>query len=172
MLFRIKICGITTPEDALAAEKAGADAVGLNFFPGSKRHVSESDAIRIVDALPAHVARVGVFVNQHPNEVRGLAERFDLDWVQLHGDESDEWLESLRPYGLLAVARLQEGVSASEVAEVGRRLNRLAPAAALVERRHGAEFGGTGVAVDWQAAALLRSHLTMPLVLAGGLQGG
>lgn len=91
MNLRVKICGITSLDDALAALDAGADALGLNFFAGSKRYLDPQRAAQIAHAVP-QVARVGVFVNAPPDEVAHLARQLRLDAVQLHGDETPETL--------------------------------------------------------------------------------
>ena len=86
-MFRLKICGITSIDDARAAADAGADAVGLNFFRKSRRFVEPDVAQQIVAALPSDVAKVGVFVNHEAREILEVLEQVNLDFVQLHGDE-------------------------------------------------------------------------------------
>lgn len=97
--FRIKICGITSPEDALAAIAAGADAIGLNFFPGSLRYVDPDKAAGILAAINStgdnHPAIVGVFVDSPPRELVEFAHRLGLRWVQLHGHEDDEYIDQI-----------------------------------------------------------------------------
>ena len=87
MRTRIKVCGMTRLEDALDAVAAGVDAVGFNFWPGSKRHVEVARAREIAAALPPGVLRVGVFVRATPAEVRAAVAEVGLGAVQLHGDE-------------------------------------------------------------------------------------
>ena len=89
-MFRIKICGITTPEDALMAADAGADAIGLNFFAKSPRNLSPHAARIVAAVVRGRVTRVGVFVNPSLAEVRAIASDVGLDLVQLHGDEPPE----------------------------------------------------------------------------------
>ncbi len=89
--MRVKICGITRPEDALHAESAGADALGLNFVPGTKRFISLERAREIVRALGPFVARVGVFQNASLETVLETVQTTGLNVVQLHGHESDEF---------------------------------------------------------------------------------
>ena len=84
-MFRIKICGITTVEDALLAAEAGADAIGFNFYERSPRYVTTERAKEICLALPTGVAKVGVFVNSLPKGIAATAERVGLDAIQLHG---------------------------------------------------------------------------------------
>lgn len=104
LAFTIKICGITDPEHAIDAMKAGADAVGLNFFQASKRSVSEAQAGEIINALEVvakaensrRPAVVGVFVNHSADEICHLAESLRLDGIQLHGDESTDFFQGLK----------------------------------------------------------------------------
>src|SRR5579862_4351400 len=85
---RVKICGITRPQDAALAARLGADAIGFVFWSGSPRRVSADQAAAIAEGLPGSVARVGVFVDASPAEVRAIAHEAKLDAVQLHGSES------------------------------------------------------------------------------------
>ena len=86
MKFLVKICGVTRPHDAELAVKAGAGAIGINFWRGSKRFVEDAQAREILSAVPPSVLRVGVFVNAHPLVVTETVSELKLDRVQLHGD--------------------------------------------------------------------------------------
>lgn len=170
-VFRIKICGITSPEDAALAADAGADAIGLNFYPPSPRFVDESVARRIVEALPDGVARVGVFVNAPVEQVLRRAEQLRLDWVQLHGDESPSFVAAVAPRRVVRACRLgPEGLAAlvdylAQCQELGAM-----PSAVLVDACLPGQFGGTGQTADWDALAGYRSlHMRPALLLAGGL---
>jgi len=106
---RIKVCGITRLEDALACVEAGVDAVGFNFWPGSKRHVAVADAAEIAAALPPGILRVGVFVRARPSEVRSIVAGVGLGAVQLHGDEDPaDYLEAGAP--LWQVLRIESSL--------------------------------------------------------------
>ena len=94
-MFRIKICGITTPHDARLATAAGADAIGINFYAGSKRYVEPQLAKKIGEAAGDSLVKVGVFVNSPPAEIRRLEEEVPLDYVQLHGDEGPQIVAEL-----------------------------------------------------------------------------
>src|SRR3990172_6068653 len=115
-MFRVKICGVLSPEDAAAAANAGADAVGFNFYPQSPRFVMPDRVRQIVDALAPGVVKVGLFVNAPCDEVSRTFDRLGLDLVQLHGDEPPEYLAELSgrpvmrafrvgPQGLLPVKK-------------------------------------------------------------------
>src|SRR5690554_6596666 len=107
-LFRTKICGITNVTDACAAVAAGADAIGLNFFPRSPRYIDPILAREIAAALPTGVAKVGVFVNASPAEVREIASAVGLDLIQLHGDEPPELLSEFGHRPLIKAFRCRD----------------------------------------------------------------
>ena len=160
---RLKICGLTRAEDAAAAVRGGADAVGFVLWTRSPRAVSPDTARAIARQLPALVTRVGVFVNTPPDEVGALVRYVGLDAVQLHGDEPVE------PYLALGV-RIIRAVAAGDAPadELARRF----PDAVtiLVDALDRERRGGTGQLADWEfAAALARLR---PIVLAGGLTAG
>lgn len=158
MRVRVKICGVTRREDALAAARLGADAIGFNLWPGSRRHVT-ADAVRpIADALPPFVAAVGVFVNQPAAEVQALAARAGLSMVQLHGDESpSDWAEF--PLPILKAIRVSGSSSLDALDQW--------PARGFVLDAPSDGFGGSGTTFDWTSAREAAArHL---VVLAGGL---
>ena len=170
-MFRIKICGITRPEDALLAAEAGADAIGLNFYTGSPRHVTEATAKLIIQVLPVGVAKVGVFVNMPPGEVAATADRLHLDWIQLHGDEPPEALTELAPRHVIRALPC----SAARMRAVNKYLERCrtlgtVPAALLADAAISGAYGGTGRTAAWTELAPPHDWLLgIPLILAGGL---
>ena len=171
-MFQVKICGVTTPEDARLAVEAGADAVGLNFYAKSSRYVPPAAARTIAEAIPAGVERVGVFVDTPQAEIVELAAALSLDWIQLHGDQGPEFGAGL-PSGIpiLRAYRMDES-GLGKIAELmqlcvdaGR-----APDAVLVDAHVKGQFGGTGKTADWQALQHWQEQpFKHPLVLAGGL---
>jgi phosphoribosylanthranilate isomerase len=170
-LFRIKICGVTSAKDAQFVALAGADAVGLNFYPQSQRCIDMPTAQSIVQVLPSKVFRVGVFVNSAPSDITAVASALNLSWVQLHGDEPPELAAAIGGVSILKafpfddglVTRVREYFDACQ--RLGARLGGL-----LVDAPRRGEFGGTGEVVDWKSLAAMRSSLPdLPLVLAGGL---
>jgi phosphoribosylanthranilate isomerase len=172
-MFRVKICGITNVDDALVAAEAGADAIGLNFFAGSKRCIDLSEAKKIADAVGGDIDRVGVFVNAATDAIQQTCEAAELHCVQLHGNESPEFLHSLdrnlrilraRRLDARGVGPLRDDVTACSNA-VGASL-----VALLLDADAPGEYGGTGHTVDWHAVAGYREWIgEVPLVLAGGL---
>ncbi len=174
-MFRIKICGITTVQNAQAAAEAGADAVGLNFYAQSKRCVDVVRALRIADALPSHVVKVGLFVNADVKMISAVHQRIGFDLIQLHGDEPPEFLTRLCDAGLLNVPVMRafpfagDFTRLTESIDACRRLGCL-PELALLDAAAPDKYGGGGVACDWNAAAAYHEiHSMPPLVLAGGL---
>ena len=94
-VVKIKICGITNLEDAAAAVDMGADLLGFNFYPRSKRYITAAEAIRIIDKLPTFVDIAGVFVNATVHHIKEVAEECFLNWIQLHGDETPDFCDSV-----------------------------------------------------------------------------
>lgn len=158
-MFRIKICGITNESDALHAVACGADALGFVFFTGSPRCVDTETVRTIVDQLPADVVKVGLFVNEQPEEVNRCAAASGIDLVQLHGDETPDYCKQIdKP--IIKALRVRDEESLAGWQDY--------PAEALLlDAWHPEKFGGTGDACDWQLAARLARQTT--IILAGGL---
>lgn len=162
---RTKICGITTPEDALLAVEAGADAVGV-IFAESPRQVSPAVAERIVRVLPPWVTSVGVFVNTAPEEIARVADQVGLDAVQFHGDELPCQVEDVaRHHRVLKAFRIAD---AADLGDALDYLGQCRPHACLIDARVEGRYGGTGHTAPWELIGPQRSAL-WPLVLGGGL---
>ncbi|KPK69038.1 MAG: N-(5'-phosphoribosyl)anthranilate isomerase [Acidithiobacillales bacterium SM23_46] len=160
MPTRIKICGITRPDDGLAAARAGADAIGLVFEPRSPRFVGTEQALAVVRALPPFIKVVGLFVNAAAEQVRDVMGRVPLDLLQFHGDEPADFCRIFsRPY--LKAISMREGIDVRTA--VGRYPD---TAAVLLDTHHVQLAGGTGERFDWSR---IPTDLGKPLVLAGGL---
>ncbi|HEX4886287.1 MAG TPA: phosphoribosylanthranilate isomerase [Casimicrobiaceae bacterium] len=158
---RVKICGITRPEDALAAARAGADAIGLVFWPGSARAVTHERARAIVAALPPFVTTVALFVDPSAEAVRAALAHVPLDLLQFHGAESAAFCRAFgRPY--------LKAVAASPGTDLLESLSPFDDAAGVLIDAPplGGVPGGTGRTFDW---SLLPPGLPRPLVLSGGL---
>jgi phosphoribosylanthranilate isomerase len=171
--FQIKICGLTSVDDALAAADAGADAIGLNFWPRSKRHVSQAEAWDIEAAVAHRVVKVGVFVNASAEEVSNTAKEVGLDWIQLHGDEPAQLLAEM-PLNLRVMRALRCGVKGMAGArDFLAACCERAPDAILIDADAGNSYGGTGQVADWTRIAHERHMIgPVPLILAGGLTPG
>jgi phosphoribosylanthranilate isomerase len=160
-MTRIKICGITNVDDALAAVEYGADAIGL-VFASSPRRVDADTARRITEALPPFVARIGVFADEARSIVQ-VAGMCGLDAIQLHGNQSDEFAKGLMPYRrVIRVIRVKDGFSMTTVTDY--------PSADgyLLDSFVDHALGGTGKAFDWTLASLVKDF-AKPIILAGGL---
>ena len=161
----VKICGITTPEDARLAVEAGADALGFVFWPMSPRRVDPAAAAAIARELPPFVLRVGVFVNTPRQEMARIAEAVGLDILQLHGDEPPEALIGL-PRRAIKAVRVGRGFVADDASRYVS-----VTAGLLVDTRLAGDTqapGGSGVPFDWSLVKGLATRVPF-LVLAGGL---
>jgi len=170
-MFRIKICGITDLEGAEICLAAGADAIGLNFYPQSRRFVAAETAREISRAVSGQLVRVGVFVACPVEEVRELAAFVGLDAVQLHGDEPPEDVVALSPLRVVKAFRIQD--SCQIVEDYLARCRELGtfPAMILLDTWSPGAPGGTGKTFDWSAAAeFVRRRPDVPVALAGGLR--
>jgi phosphoribosylanthranilate isomerase len=160
---RVKICGITRPEDGAKAGELGADAIGLVFHPRSPRFVTVETAKKIVAALPPFLTVVGLFMNAEPAAARAVIDRVPLHLLQFHGDEDPDYCAS---FGLPYLKAVPMGADA-DVLDYQRRY---ATAAALLLDSHGGNtMGGTGQGFDWRRIPTERCK---PLILAGGLHPG
>jgi len=157
---RVKICGITRTEDALAAVNAGADALGFVFYAPSPRHISIQQASLIFDSLPPFINKVALFVNPSREEVDEALASLSIDVLQFHGDEDAAFCESFnKPY--LKAIRVQPGTDFSKLAEDYKMASGL-----LFDAFDSKQYGGTGHTFDW---SLLPNNYPTPLILAGGL---
>lgn len=160
---RVKICGVTRPEDGVTAAQLGADAIGLVFHPPSPRYVTADLAYRIVAALPPFVATVGLFMNAEPAAVRAVLSEVPLSLLQFHGDEDPGYCAA---FGLPYLKAVPMGADA-DVRDYERRF--AAAAGLLLDSHGGHKMGGTGQSFDWTRIPAERRK---PLVLAGGLHPG
>ena len=160
-MTKIKICGIKTLNDALAAIEAGADYLGFNFYPKSVRFIEKQACKEITAVLKKeypHIKLVGVFVNSSVEEVKDILDTCSLDLAQLHGDETAETLNELEGKAFKAFRGIPENINGFARDD--------APAL-LVDASVKGAYGGTGVTADWNGAAELAKRY--PLLLAGGL---
>lgn len=160
MRTRIKICGITRPEDARAAARWGADAVGLVFFAQSPRAVAIEQAREIVTVLPPFVTAVGLFVNATRAWVEQVLATVPLGLLQFHGDEAPE---DCRGYGRPYIKAVRMRADVDLVAELRRYHD---GAGVLLDAYRPDLYGGTGQRFDW---GRIPTDPPMPIVLAGGL---
>ncbi|MDP5239796.1 phosphoribosylanthranilate isomerase [Uliginosibacterium sp. 31-16] len=156
---RIKMCGLTRPQDVLAAVAAGADAIGFVFYPPSPRAVSIAQARELCALLPPFVTSVGLFVNESAEQVREVLAAVPLGLLQFHGEEDAAYCASFgRPW--MKAARVRAGFDLVNYAA------RFPGTAGLLVDAWVEGYGGGGEVFDW---SLLPEHFPVPLVLAGGL---
>lgn len=157
---KVKICGVRSVADAQAAVAAGADALGLNFWPGSPRFVEPEAAREIIRALPPFVSSVGVFVNEHPHRMLEIASHLNLGALQLHGDESPELCAGLAPFKVIKALRVADDLDLNKIRDYAVDM-------ILLDAGVKGSYGGTGRAFDWRIAVEAKRHAS--IILAGGL---
>ena len=166
MSVRVKICGVTRLEDARLAWAAGADALGLNFYPRSPRYVTAQVAAALARTRPALGSVVGVFVNEAPDTIRALVRECGLTAVQLHGDEPPE---ACSGFGVPVIKALR--VRGPEDVERARRYVGAGDVTSLLLDGAAPGYGGGGVGFDWSLVARL-AEAGVPVLVAGGLHPG
>jgi tryptophan synthase beta chain len=157
---RVKICGITRPQDALVAAQLGVDAIGLVFYETSSRAITVEQAQAIVRDLPAFVTVVGLFVNAQPQWINQVLSEVSLDNLQFHGEETPEYCGMFgKPY--IKALRMRPSI------DIQREAQRYTQASALLLDSYVPGLqGGTGVTFDWRR---IPTHISKPLIIAGGL---
>ena len=163
-MVKVKICGITNLEDALAAADLGADMLGFNFYEGSKRYVEPAEAAKIIIGLDGRVDPVGVFVNADLGTIQRTVEAAGFAAVQLHGDETPEFVHEVARTCCVPVIKALR-VSPGFLVEVVREFS---ADSILLDVFSPAAFGGTGERFDWRVAVAAKEY-TDRLFLAGGL---
>ena len=160
LIVKVKICGITNYQDALAAMDMGADLLGFNFYPESPRYVTPQKAADIINKLPGFIDIAGVFVNaliENINEINNLC---NLDWVQLHGDEDPEFCRSLLSHNVKTLKAIRvKNQTDIEKAES------FFTDAILLDAFDPQKYGGTGLTFDWN----IIGHIGKRVFLAGGI---
>lgn len=160
MRTRVKICGFTRAEDAVCAAQLGVDAIGLVFYPPSPRNVDIEQAVKIVNALPAFVSVVALFVDEQEARIREVLERVPVDCLQFHGDEPAEACRIYDKRYMKAISMRQD-VNIPALAQCYHDASGL-----LLDAYHPDAKGGTGSRFDWD---LIPRQCALPIILAGGL---
>jgi phosphoribosylanthranilate isomerase len=171
---RVKICGVTRVEDALAAARAGADAIGMVFYSGAKRCITAERAKEILSVLPPFVTSVGLFVDSPAAEVRRVALSLGLRHVQLHGHEDAESVRQLEGFAVLKAVRVAREIFRSELDAWREAIaSGLPQLRGLVLETPTSAPGGTGIENDWNAVREAQAAGAFtglpPIIAAGGL---
>jgi phosphoribosylanthranilate isomerase len=159
---RVKICGITNIEDAVAAVDAGADALGFMFFAQSKRNIPFERAAEIIQKLPPFIAKAGVFVNASEEFIRRAVTDTGIDTLQLHGEEPPEFCAKLSPLKIVKAFRVHDRSTLAECHQYREH-------AWLLDSYVDGVHGGTGAVFDWDVA-VEATKLSRMVILAGGLK--
>ena len=160
LIVKVKICGITNYEDAAAAMDMGADLLGFNFYPKSPRFVPPEKGMEIINKLPGFIDVAGVFVNAPLEQIRETISQCQLDWVQLHGDESPEFCQSL----LTVNVKTMKALRVKDQTDI-ERADSFFTDAILLDAFHPEKYGGTGLTFDWNIVG----HIGKRIFLAGGI---
>lgn len=163
MRTRVKICGITRREDALAAVQYGADAIGFVFYDASPRCVNIDQARKIVELLPPFITKVGLFVDADSDWVTEVQTQAGLDLLQFHGAEAPDYCQQFgRPY--VKAVHMQTGVDLRDLESKYAQSSGL-----LLDTYAKNQAGGTGRPFNWN---LIPKNMDKPIILAGGLTPG
>lgn len=160
LIVKVKICGITNHEDAVAAMNMGADLLGFNFYPKSPRYVPPEKVAEIIKKLPGFIDLAGVFVNASIDEIHEISNVCPLNWVQLHGDETPDFCRQLLTHDVktMKAIRVKDG---SDI----RRAEQYFTDAILLDAFRPESYGGTGRTFDWNVIG----HIGKRVFLAGGI---
>jgi len=159
--MRVKVCGLTSYEDAVLALDQDVDALGFNFFPRSPRYIRPEEARAIIRRLPPFTTTVGLFVNvSNPAELAESARYAGVQVLQLHGDESPDYCRQLSDWILVKAIRIGQNLAPEPLADYPAR-------AFLLDAKDDVFFGGTGRTFDWSLAEGIKK--LRPIILAGGL---
>ena len=157
--MKIKICGITTLDDALMCADLGIDYLGFNFYPKSSRYISPAKAAGIIEKLPPGCVPVGVFVNSHIDAIKTIQQQTTIQCIQLHGNESFNVCQSIS-------LPLIKAISVKSIRDLDN-LAQFASISTLLIDSFDNAYGGTGSLADWKLASIAAKRY--PIMLAGGL---
>lgn len=157
---RVKICGVRSFEEAEAAVKAGADALGFNFWPRSPRYIDPDAARSVIRQISPLVSAIGVFVNEDPLRIAEIVSNAGLNAVQLHGDETPEFCAGLGSIKIIKAIRVADDFDCASI-------NRYPVSAILLDTNIKGSYGGTGRRFDWSMAIEAKRYAR--IILAGGL---
>jgi phosphoribosylanthranilate isomerase len=160
LIVKVKICGFTNYDDAAAAMDMGADLLGFNFYKKSPRFVQPEKAKEIIDKLPGFIDIAGVFVNASMEKIHEIKNLCQLDWVQLHGDETPQFCDQFRSHSVKTMKALR----VKDQTDI-EKANSFFTDAILLDAFHPEKYGGTGITFDWNIVG----HINKRIFLAGGI---
>jgi phosphoribosylanthranilate isomerase len=160
LIVKVKICGITNYRDARAAVDMGADLIGFNFYPESPRYITVEKATEIINMLPAFVDTAGVFVNAAARQIYEVIDACQLNWVQLHGDETPKFCQSFSSH----IVKIMKAFRIKEQKDI-RQAEKYFTDAILLDAFDPKKYGGTGLTFDWNVVG----HINKRVFLAGGI---
>ena len=161
LIVKVKICGLTNYDDAAAAADMGADILGFNFCRESPRFIEPQKAIEIIDKLAAYVDIAGVFVNAPLEEIHKTINFCQLNWVQLHGDETPQFCRLLLSYNV----KTMKAIRVKDQADI-KRAEEYFTDAILLDAFDPQKYGGTGLTFNWN----IIGHIGKRIFLAGGIR--
>jgi len=160
LIVKVKICGITNYQDAAAAVDMGADLLGFNFYPKSPRYIAPAKAVEIINKLPAFIDLAGVFVNESIEKIHETKNFCQLDWLQLHGDESPEFCKQFLSHSV----KIMKAIRVKDQKDI-ERAESFFTDAILLDAFDPEKYGGTGLTFDWNIVG----HIGKRIFLAGGI---
>ena len=160
LIVKVKICGITNYKDAAAAVDMGADLLGFNFYPKSPRYIAPAKAVEIINKLPAFIDLAGVFVNESIEKIHETKDLCQLDWLQLHGDESPEFCKQFLSHSV----KIMKAIRVKDQKDI-ERAESFFTDAILLDAFHPEKYGGTGLTFDWNIVG----HISKRIFLSGGI---
>ncbi|MFA5157257.1 MAG: phosphoribosylanthranilate isomerase [Candidatus Omnitrophota bacterium] len=160
-MVKVKICGITNPEDAKLSVKSGCDALGFVFYKKSPRYIAPEQAVKIIKMMPSEIIKIGVFANAREKTIRRIADFCGLDALQFHGSESPEFCRRFPDKKIIKAFRVKDKSSLKKVLKYK-------VFAFLFDTFSKAKIGGTGEKFDWNLVRHI-DGITRPVFLSGGL---
>jgi phosphoribosylanthranilate isomerase len=160
LIVKVKICGITNYKDAAAAVDMGADLLGFNFYPKSPRYIAPAKAVEIINKLPAFIDLAGVFVNESIEKIHETKNFCQLDWIQLHGDESPEFCKQFLSHSV----KIMKAIRVKDQKDI-ERAESFFTDAILLDAFDPEKYGGTGLTFDWNIVG----HIGKRIFLSGGI---
>ena len=157
---KVKICGITNYEDAIAAANMGADMLGFNFYRKSPRYLTPDNATKIIDRLPGFVDVVGLFVNDPFERIESVIDQCRLDWIQFHGDETPEFIEKFNTFNV----RTMKAIRVKDKEDI-KQAEKYFTDVILLDAFDPKKYGGTGLSFDWN----IIGNISKRVFLAGGI---